>query len=90
MRVKMETFHVYTSTLLDRIARHLPSILRPIEGDRREQPRGLLEAGEAPEGHYVLAAAVENRGDWLQNNVDWYRNRVIIHPEGLREGGIPP
>ena len=31
---------------------------------------------------------MKTEANWLQNNVDWYRNRVIIHPEGFEKEGF--
>lgn len=34
-----------------------------------------------------LPADLKAEANWLQNNVDWYRNRMIVHPEGFERDG---
>jgi hypothetical protein len=88
MRLELEVFHVYTSTLLDRIARTHPTHFgakKAIEAKTHES--FWKQVKHHPEIAY-LTPELRTEANWLQGNVDWYRNRVIIHPEGFEKDGF--
>jgi hypothetical protein len=41
-----------------------------------------------PAGHHVPDTGIEADAKWLQDNVDWFRNRVVIQPESYEHDGF--
>jgi hypothetical protein len=81
MRLELETFHIYTSTLVDRIAR----IYVPYFGERNAIQANTDESFWKQSKHRqdITYLTLELKADakWLQDKVDRFRNQVVIHPE---------
>jgi hypothetical protein len=88
MRLELETFHIYTSTLVDRIAR----IYVPYFGERNAIQANTDESfwKQAKHRQDITYLTPELKADakWLQDKVDWFRNQVVIHPEGYERDGF--
>ena len=87
VRVDLEMFHMYTSMLLDRVVRIFPVFFgerNAIKTNRHE--KFWKQVKHRPEITY-LTPALTTEARWLQSNVDWFRNRVIVHPEGYEAEG---
>jgi len=88
MRVKMEMFHIYTSTLLDRVTRIFGEYFVGSKAINAKSHEAFWKQVKNRPDITYLPSALRTEANWLQNNVDWYRNRVIVHPEGFEKEGF--
>jgi hypothetical protein len=89
LRREIETFHLYTSILLDRIPRILPAYF----GDEKSlgnvtHDKFWKDYKRRAERVPFITEQLQKDGNWLQDEMDWYRNRVITHPEGYEKEGF--
>lgn len=87
MRLELETFHVYTSTLLDRVARIFGVYFVPAKAVQARTHEALLKVGKRNTAATYITPTLMSHANWLQDNVDSFRNRAIIHPEGHEKDG---
>jgi len=88
MRVEIETFHVYASTLLDRIARIYVTYFGPTKAINANSHDAFWNSAKHHPHVTYLRPELKTEANWLQNHVDWYRNRVLVHPEGYERDGF--
>jgi hypothetical protein len=87
LRFEIDTFHIVTSTLLDRIARIFPTYFGEKAVAANTHEAFWKGVKHRPDITY-LPPHLASEAKWLQDNVDWFRNRLLIHPEGYEREGF--
>jgi hypothetical protein len=88
MRLELETFHIYTSTLMDRVARIYPTYFGEKNAVVANTDESFWKQAKHRPDITYLTPELKADAKWLQDKVDWFRNRVLIHPEGYEREGF--
>jgi hypothetical protein len=90
VRREIESFHLYASILLNKIPRIFPAYFGQDRAVGSKLNHEKLWREYRQRGHVVpyLTPEVAAEAAWLQNHMDWFRNRVITHPEGYEDEGF--
>lgn len=89
VRREIEAFHLYASILLDRIPRIYAAYFGPDKslGLKLNHEKFWKEYKYRSAQVPYITSELATEAAWLQENMDWYRNRVITHPEGYEDAG---
>jgi hypothetical protein len=88
MRLDLEFFHIYTSTLMDRVARFYVPFFGEQNAIKANTDDRFSKAAKRRQEITYLTPELKEDAKWLQDRVDWFRNRVVVHSEGYERDGF--
>ena len=81
----IQTFHLFTSILLDKVARFISHYYTgTLAGKFRKHDKLWNELKDETKYAFISEEA-RNEARWLKKKADYFRNQAITHPEGFEE-----
>lgn len=88
LRLEIESYHLWVSILLDRLVRLFPVFFEGATISATTHDKFWATAKKQQHVVPLIPETVRLEAEWLQEEMDTYRNRVITHAEGLERDGF--
>ena len=86
----IQTFHLFTSTLLDKVARFLSCYYAGTLAGKFRKHDTLWNKLRDQAKYTFISNEARHEAKWLQDRADYFRNRAIVHPDAFEEHRLRP